>query len=145
MSRRHPKGAYSSSEGPCSTRELVLPESLEWDNRSVDPRYSEEDYERGERTSDRIVGLWLLAIVLPALPAALIANLAGIDMLLVMIPLEIVTIAAFLSWARTKTKDLPPQRQAIRPIRWRWIARPLLIALTLLAILFVLALMGSPR
>jgi hypothetical protein len=88
--------------------------------------WTEEEYAAGERTSDRIVGLWFLVITGATALGALVRSATGSDAAVVLVAGS--CVGAFLLWASRRTKDLPPQRQAMRPVS------PGLLALFLLVL-----------
>lgn len=110
-----------------------------------EPReWTEAEYVAGERTSDRMLGLWFGVIVGSAALGALVSWILGVDVgiasLLVMGP----CIGGFLFWASKRTHDLPPQREAIR---WKWLLKvgvvyPVLGVVAAFVVFGVLAALG---
>lgn len=93
------------------------------DPSRVERQFTEQEYLLGERISDRLVGLWLLTITGAAAAGGALSALTGLDAggaaLIVMVP----SVGLFLRWSSKRTRGLPPQRQAVRPVRVRWLLK----------------------
>jgi hypothetical protein len=85
---------------------------------SAPREWTEAEYTAGERTSDHMLGLWFLVIVVGAALGALAGWATGSEAAFVVV--MVACVGGFLLWASPRTKDLPPQRQTVR---WRWLAR----------------------
>jgi hypothetical protein len=114
-------------------------------NEDDDERhFTEEEYAAADKLSDRQVGLYLLVITIATIAAGLLAAVtglsAGLSGILVVIPAAL----WFLFRSDRKTRDLPRQRQAIRPVRVRWVLTRFVAVLgTMLAVVIVIALVAA--
>lgn len=107
-----------------------------------EPReWTEEEYLAGERTSDRMLGLWFLVIVGSATVSGFVSWATGLDAGVTALLVMGGCVGGFLMLASPRTRDLPPQRKAVR---WDWFGRVgvLYPALALVGIFLALALIG---
>src|SRR5689334_16435970 len=88
---------------------------------------TEADYQASERTSDRLVGLWLLTIVGCACVAGIVSAVTKLNPYVVSLVVFVPSLVGYGRWAQRRAAHLLPQRQAVRPVRVGWIAKRLAI------------------
>lgn len=89
---------------------------------------TEDEHRAAERLTDQVVGLYLLTTVCLVTIAGVLSAVTDLPMVLVGLPIIGGGLALFLRWSSRKTDGLPAQRQTVRPVRWRWVAKRLAVA-----------------